>query len=161
MHCQQRLFGTAFSLGAILIGLAASGCQTLDSNLAAVLAEPTAEPARAAAPESGDAVYYIEFRPDRKKPVIVGVPLNEVTYVQGALEKSGALKKFRRAKIEIYRHLPQGGGHKIPIDYNRRNRRVESGTDYAIHPRDRIVVTEDTSTVLDDMIDSMGGFLGT
>jgi hypothetical protein len=84
------------------------------------------------------------------------MPLNDVTYVQQALDQTKALKKFRRVRLELYRELPQGGGHKIPVQYDRGKKRIDPATDYAIHPHDRIVVTEDTSTVLDDMLESLG-----
>jgi hypothetical protein len=36
-------------------------------------------------------------------------PLADQTYVQTALEQTGALKKFKRATVEVYRPLLSGG----------------------------------------------------
>jgi hypothetical protein len=60
-------------------------------------------------------------------------------------------------KVELYRKFPQGGGHRLDIEFDRTNHRIPAVANYAIHPNDRIVVTEDTSTVFDDMLGTLGG----
>jgi hypothetical protein len=164
MRCQDWSAGHVVGMWLIAASvLAGAGCQTLDPNLVSLFTEGSDAAAVAATPATKDAgeQYYVEFRPDGGKPTVVAKPLNDVTFVQQALEQSGAIKRFPRIKVDVYRQLPEGGGHRIPISYDRRNRRVAAGTDYAIHPRDRIVVTEDTSTVLDDMLETLGMPAGT
>ncbi len=48
----------------------------------------------------------------------------------------------------------------MKIDYNIRGRQVESSTDYHVQPGDRLIVKEDTSTIIDDMLKSSLGPLG-
>ena len=156
MRCQ--LLSNQFSrliLGAILLG-SVSGCQTMTPEFSGIFGE---EPSVATTPPptTDGPKYLVEFRDDGRKPILVPIPLTGVTYVQQALEQTGALKRYRRAKIELYRQLPQGGGHKLPIEYDRGNDKVPSESDYALHPNDRLVITEDTSTVLDDMLGSLNG----
>jgi hypothetical protein len=100
--------------------------------------------------------YQIEFREEGRQPQLVQLPLPEVLYIQQALEQSGAIRRFRRMKIELYRKLPNGGGHRLDIPFDRSKRRIPSAGDYAIHPNDRIVVTEDASTIVDEMLDTLG-----
>ncbi|MGE0756329.1 MAG: hypothetical protein AB7F89_02570 [Pirellulaceae bacterium] len=152
--CSRAACSPGLFVAACLVGLA--GCQTLDANLGTLLGDTRAETPRSVTPDPGTPTYYIEFQPYQKKPILVAMPLNGVLYVQDALEQSGALKKFRRSQIEVFRQLPQGGGHKIPVKFDRGKRRVDPGSDYSVHPNDRIVVTEDTSTILDDMLQSLG-----
>lgn len=163
MHCQQLRIRIAFSCFSLVLLGSSVGCQSLDTELSMLFGDDpppaAAQQPQPAAQPSGQK-FYVEFREDGRKPTLLAMPLTDVTYVQQALEQSGAIKKFRRAKIELYRQLPQGGGHKLPVEFDRNNRRVPPGSDYALHPDDRIVVTEDNSTVLDDMLDRLGGGSG-
>jgi hypothetical protein len=157
MSCCHWLLRSSFVNLFLLVPLA-GGCHTLDTGVAELFGESDAPAARAAAaadPESPH--FFVEFRQEGRKPALVALPLEEPFYVQQALEKTGAVKKFRRMKIDVYRQLPQGGGHRIPVAYDRGRRRVAQGADYAVHHKDRIVVTEDTSNVLDDILESISG----
>jgi hypothetical protein len=156
MRCQHSLRRYSFLiLVPVLLG-SISGCQTMNAELTSMFGD---EPAIAAAPPPpADAPkFYVEFRDDGKKPVLVAIPLTDVVYIQQALEQTNAFKRYRRSKIELYRQLPQGGGHKLPIEFNRAERKVPSGSDYALHPNDRLVVTEDPSNMIDDMMNSLSG----
>jgi hypothetical protein len=131
-----------------------SGCQTMTTEFSNLFGE---EPLAAAAPPTNTdgPKFLVEFRDDGRKPILVPIPLTSVIYVQQALEQTGAFKRYRRSKIELFRQLPQGGGHKLPIECERG--KVPSGSDYALHPNDRLVITEDTSTIMDDMLESLSG----
>ena len=157
MRCQQlsRRYSLVVLTAMLLCG--GLGCQTTTAELSTVFGEPPAVAHSPAEASDDGPKYFIEFRDDGRKPKLIPIPLASVTYVQQALEQSGAFKRYRRAKIELYRQLPQGGGHKLPIEYDRGERRVPSGSDYALHPNDRIVITEDTSTIVDDMLETLGG----
>jgi hypothetical protein len=159
MRCQllsQRY--PLFILVLVFLG-GLSGCQTMNAEFSNLFGE---EPSVTAAPPASPdgPKFFVEFRDDGRKPILVPVPLTDVLYVQQALEQTGALKRYRRAKIELYRQLPQGGGHKLPIELDRGKRQVPTGSDYALHPNDRIVITEDTSTIVDDMLESLTGATG-
>lgn len=155
MRCQLPFLRVSFAAASLLCVLL-SGCQTFNAELNSLFGqEPQAAPAQVAADPNGQK-YYVEFRGDGQKPILVPYPLADAMVIQQALDRSNAFKKYRRAKIELYRQLPGGGGHKLPIEYDRGQRKIPPACDYALHPNDRIVVTEDTSTVLDDMLDSLG-----
>lgn len=99
----------------------------------------------------------VEFRYKKKSPKLQRIEIAEDTTVQTVLKKSGALKKFARMDIEIYRPLPQGGTHRMEVTYDRAAHRVDSMHDYQIRHGDRVVVIEDTSTVIDDVMESNFG----
>jgi len=68
------------------------------------------------------------------------------------LDQSGAAKKWARMQIDLYRPLPSGGWHKMTIEFDRETHRVPPEFDYAVLPGDRIVVTQDTTTIMDDVL---------
>jgi hypothetical protein len=134
------------------------GCQSISSDLAMLFGDGTGTLTKTPAPSDPSAPkYFVELREDGKQSQLQQFPLTGDLYVQQVLQQSGALQKFRRIKVEIYRQLPGGGGHRLDIPFDRAKRQVPPGRDYAIHPGDRIVVTKDTSTILDDMLESLGG----
>jgi hypothetical protein len=96
--------------------------------------------------------YSVEVRPEKGKPQSVEKELSEQLHIQSALEQTGVAKKFPRCFIELYRPLPNGGWHKMVLEYDRENHRVPPEFDYAVLPGDRIVVTEDATNMLDDFI---------
>jgi hypothetical protein len=146
-HETKRL--TLVASAAILSGLV--GCSMFKEQATAKLnAEVTRGPAPSAPPA---AKFVVEIRPENGKPKAVEKPLAEQTFVQSALEQTGALKKFKRAFVEVYRPLPNGGWHKMNLEFDRENHRVPPEYDYALLPGDRIIVTEDTSNIMDDIIE--------
>jgi hypothetical protein len=80
--------------------------------------------------------------------------------VQQVLEKTGANRKFSRATVDLYRKLPSGEWHKMPCDYDFGRRQVDPLHDYHVQPGDRVVVSEDTSTGLEDLMKDQKGPLG-
>lgn len=105
-------------------------------------------PAAAAFPPP--AMIAIEYHPDGGKVKVVDVPLEPGMTIQDALEKTGAHKKFRRSFIDLQR-TPKGGlPHKMAIEF--KSGQISHASNYDLHPNDRIIVTEDTSTIVDDMI---------
>jgi hypothetical protein len=143
---------------ALALLAAAVGCQSVDSELAKKLGSLPESPGEApAAPKAEVAKFQVEVRESGKQPELKQFPLPQTLYVQQVLDQSGVLRRFRRLKIEIYRQLPGGRGHRLDVAFDRAEHRVPPGADYAIHPNDRIVITEDTSTLLDDMLESLSG----
>jgi hypothetical protein len=71
--------------------------------------------------------------------------------LQDALNTSGA--RFRKKDVYIVRTSPKTGTkHKLGANFDVGKQKVTLETDYAIHPDDVVVVAEDTSTVLDDIL---------
>jgi hypothetical protein len=73
--------------------------------------------------------------------------------VQEALEKTGALKKFQRFDLELYRPLPGDRWHRMVLEFDRGSHCVPPECDYAVLPGDRIIVIEDPHSMLDDLAD--------
>ena len=159
MRCQQLSRFVWEPFVAIALFAAIVGCQSVNTELGMLFGDvPASQPPTAASSTKSDGPkFQLEIRESGKQPQLTQLPLPDVLYVQQLLEQSGAARRFRRMKIEIYRQLPGGGGHRLDVAYDRATHRVPPGADYAIHPNDRIVVTEDTSTIVDDMIESIGG----
>jgi hypothetical protein len=140
---------TVLALSAILAGLV--GCSMFKEQATPKLsAEVTPGPQPDGPPA---AKYTIEVRPEKGKPQAVEKSLTEPVHVQTAMEQTGALKKFNRSTITIYRQLPSGSLHKMDLEFDRENKRIPPEYDYAILPGDRIVVTEDPRNVMDDVME--------
>ena len=141
--------------------LAATGCSTIGTPLDSLLGDPLAagKPPAPAASENGPKYVIGLIGHDGKKERLER-PLQEATYVQDALKQSGALKRFGRVKIELYRQGPSGEYQKLEIPFDRGRRGVRPEFDYALHPGDRLMFIEDTSNALDDILDSVTGPLG-
>jgi hypothetical protein len=153
----MRLHSAALSM--CLIVAAMTGCAGLGtpkSDLTAELSK-TGTPGSEAA---NTAKVEIVFQPDSGQPERMERPLTEATTVQQMLVQSGALKKYRRIEVEVMRPLPNGGAHKIPCEYDRETRQINPENDYALMPGDRVLVKEDPSTIVDDIMRSAGGNLG-
>ncbi|MFM7846492.1 MAG: hypothetical protein ACKPEY_19975 [Planctomycetota bacterium] len=149
------------------LGLASLGCQSLDftSSLTgnagdkSAVEKTAAEMAAAGKAPAAHPQCAVELRSEGRKATRVSVPLNQETHVQDALVQSGAVKKFRRMNVELYRRTPAGKSHKMAVAYDSTKRQVEFQNDYFLKPDDVLVVTEDTSTMLDDMFRKASGNL--
>jgi hypothetical protein len=138
---------TLLGLAAILSGLV--GCSMFKEQTAPKLAaEVTPGPAPDAPPA---AKYVVEVREEKKKPQAVERTLSDPIHVQTAIEQVGVLKKFNRATVELYRPLPAGGWHKMTLEFDNEEHRIPPEYDYAVLAGDRIIVTEDTTTIFDDI----------
>ena len=147
------------ALSIILAAASLSGCASLGTPKSDMKAEvlKAGQPGSEAA---GNAKVEIIFQPDRGQPERLERSLTESTTVQQMLVQSGAIKKYGRIEVELLRPLPNGGSHRIPCEYDRATRQINPENDYAIMPGDRVVVKEDASTVIDDIMRSAGGGLG-
>ena len=139
---------TIVSMAAVMAGLV--GCSVFKEQASPKLsAEVTPGPAPDAPPT---AKYVVEIRPESGKAKTVEKPLTEPIHVQTAIAQTGAAKKFARAEIALYRPLPSGGWHKMQLEYDRETHSIPPEYDYAVLPGDRIVVAEDTTTIIDDVM---------
>lgn len=147
----------AFSV--CLIFAAMTGCVGLGLSKPGLNAELSKT--GAPAPEGSQvAKVDVIFQPEGGQPERLERPLSEPTTVQQILVQTGGIKKYRRIEVEVIRQLPNGGFHKIPCEYDRTTRQINPEFDYALMPGDRVIVKEDTSTIIDDMMQSAGGSLG-
>lgn len=140
---------TVLGIAAILSGLV--GCSMFKEQATPKLGAEVTPGPQANAPPA--AKYVIEIRPEKGKAKSVEKQLTDPIHVQTALEQSGALKKWKRSEIVIYRPLPSGGWHKMNLEHDKENNRVPPEYDYAVLPGDRIIVTEDPRNMMDDMME--------
>jgi hypothetical protein len=80
--------------------------------------------------------------------------------VQSVLEKTKANSKYSRATVELYRKLPSGEWHKMPVEYDSGAKKVDPLHDYHVQPGDRVVVSEDTTSGLEDLFTEQKGTFG-
>jgi hypothetical protein len=136
-------------LGVVAIVGSLSGCAALEEQPTPKLG---AQLALGNAPAAPAGKYVVEIRPEKGKPQHVERPLSGPTYVQNALVESGAIKRFGRMHVQLQRPLPAGGWHVMELEFDRELKRIAPEYDYALLPGDRVVVTEDTTTVWDDVM---------
>lgn len=142
------------------LAVLASGCSTVGPSDAGVLELPgQAAESLADSRQPAGGLITTEIRRARKQPEIAKMPLRGVIRVQQALDQIGATKRFRRMDIQVMR--PVGGARqKLEVKYDHKSRSVDPVYDYALHPGDHLVVTEDTTTAFDDMLQSLTGSVG-
>ena len=104
----------------------------------------------------------MEFHPKSGMPERAEYTLKQVTYVQSALEQTGALDRFRREKIYVYRKQSEKSLYtKLTVPFDFAKGRVPPSSDYALRGGDRLVIVEDPSDFIDDVLNSLNaGVLG-
>jgi hypothetical protein len=76
--------------------------------------------------------------------------------VQDALERSGATERYRSMDILVYRIVKETGqGLRMPVEYQSGGKTVMQNQNYALHPNDRIVITNRSLNAIDKFIDSL------
>lgn len=148
-----------------LLGLAgscliAAGCQSLV--LETATRDPGLEKALTAQPPEHLGTLSVEYYPVGGTAERAHYELKQVTYIQSALEQTGALDRFRREKIYLYRK-PSGQSlyTKLSVPMEAGKGRVPPSSDYALRDGDRLVIVEDPSDVFDDLIGNLNsGFVG-
>lgn len=80
--------------------------------------------------------------------------------VQSVLEKTKANRKYSRATVELQRKLPSGEWHKMSVEYDPGTKRVDPLHDYHVQPGDRVVVKEDTTSGIEDLMKDQKGAFG-
>jgi hypothetical protein len=157
----QKLLGLAFLFGSwVMAGCSALGLPEADKWMWTESATAAAAGAPDKRPTADVPSYVVEFRPAGAPPERLEVPMPDTTFIQDALQRSRAQKRFSRFQIQLYRPLPDGGQHRIDIAYDRGSRRVPPAFDYALRQGDRLIFVEDTSNILDDMLANVSGPLG-
>ena len=103
--------------------------------------------------------FLLEVRPSGGKTQKKQVGLNGNLWLQDVIDQSGVGKQFGRIKIVVYRKRQRSLGFvKLKSEY--RNGKVNPVNNFAIHSGDRVVLIQDDSTVLDDLMDTFKGPLG-
>jgi hypothetical protein len=141
------------------LAAAASGCATLHANPAADFADAPAMEDPGVEPAPRAATLSLEVRAAGKQPEIRQIPLQGVTHVQDVLEQTNLTRRFRRMKVHVVRTIGDRMA-KLDANYEHQAGRIDPLYDYALHPGDHLVVVEDTSTVLDDMLNNLPNPLG-
>jgi hypothetical protein len=140
---------TTASLGGILIAAAfcLSGCAMFNGGQK---------------PQTGPAPGQcsVELKSASGKTEVGHLDLAADATVQSVLEKTKANRKYSRATVDLQRRLPSGEWHKMGVEYDSGTRRVDPLHDYHVQPGDRVVVTEDTTSGLEDLVKDQKGTFG-
>jgi len=155
-HRTRNLFSAAISCLAVV----ASGCSTIGTGETSVSDLPGKGPdAWTGLQQPAGESITTEIRPAGKEPELGNMPLVGIVRIQEALDQIGATKRFRRVNVRLMRDA-RGARQKLDIKCDQTNGRVEPHYDYVLHPGDHLVVSEDSTTALDDMLQSITGAIG-
>jgi hypothetical protein len=145
----MRLSRTLFMALAVGSLAATAGCASFSFPLGSAPLAKCTDPAAVA--NGTQAMAIVELRPDGRDPKVYQMPLDSDMHVQDAIEKSRAKRKFRRMNVSVLRTSPEGRRHKMDCRYESGKKRIAVQYDYALQSGDYIIITEDTSTIVDDM----------
>jgi len=96
--------------------------------------------------------YTVEYHPHKRRGWQKKFPMSGPTYVTGALEQAGAMKKLGDMNVSVIRNV-EGSNRTVAMAVTRKGRGVSPNTDYALHDGDRIVIKEDVSSPVDKLLD--------
>ena len=116
------------------------------------------DPKAIAAGQTGPA-YQVRLYNGKNKRQFYG-PLDQPKTVLMALQESGAIKEFPRMEVKLVRSIPGSEPLKLPVFFQADERKVESSTDYAVHPGDIIIVKKDNSNMISRTLDGVSSKLG-
>ncbi|MEX1042252.1 MAG: hypothetical protein WDZ51_16590 [Pirellulaceae bacterium] len=137
-----------FTLPALLMVLSGLGCQTFSNSgpdVAEVGGDMPQQP-----------MIMVEMQSGESTQKSVKLPLASAPTLQAAVEQSKADHRFKRFHIAISR-LPQNSGGQpqtLVSKYDHVSNKIPFDSDYALRPGDRVVIVEDKSSVVDDMLGS-------
>ena len=158
MLAQYRLLAALRTATLLLTLVAAgSGCAALHANPSMDLTDASVVPASEGGTKT--AAISLEVRASRGRPETQQLPLQGAMHVQDVLEQTNLTRRFRRMEIHVMRPIDDTLA-RLDIRYEHQAGRVDPLYDYALHPGDHLVVIEDTSTILTDMLDSLPNPLG-
>ena len=136
-----------FTLPALAIILLGSGCSTIPKS------DPIDAQEQAALPPNQPMILVEMQCPRENKSSSKKILLAEAPTIQAAVQKSGAVDKYKRFHVAVSR-LPQMPGappEKLVSKYDHATKEIPLEYDYQLRPGDRVVVVEDPSTALGDM----------
>lgn len=136
-----------FGFGIVFCG---SGCSTLQ-----VVNPNNALPATSGEKASQGA-YQVQMQSNFGKNVAYQGVIDGPITVQTALERSGAIEKFRAMDITVMRVVKESGQPlKLPVIYSGSKKTVRPEQDYALHPNDVILVTAKSKNPLDKFVNAL------
>ncbi len=133
--------------------LATTGCTTMQPQAFSLFGQSDAKP-EVATPSSGQ-TFVVELHPANGQAKTATVPWKNDLHVQEALKSVNGYRRFSRFNVELHRQLPQGGMHRMVVDYAKATQQVEPEFDYVIHPGDKLVITESDETMIDDALNAV------
>ena len=85
--------------------------------------------------------YQVEMSNMVGMPTVYEGQLEKDMTVQGALERSGAIRRYRKMDVSVLR-VVEGSGQplKMVVQYNPGKKMVSPEQDYALLPGDRVIV---------------------
>jgi hypothetical protein len=140
-------------LGLALAACVSTGCAMLQPKPTTELtAEVKSNGTDGSKVETPPGTFTVEVRPAKGKPIAKEQPLAGPLTVQEALEHTRANKKYKRFNLQLHRPLPDGRIHSMVLEYDRAAKMVDPEYDYTIQAGDRVIVIEDPTTILDDVM---------
>jgi hypothetical protein len=151
----MTLRSTALLLAVSMLGLS-TGCSLFQPQAKPELtAQVTPNGVEDGKVEPPPGSFTVEVQPASGKPIAKEQPLVGHLTAQQALENTKADKKFKKFNLELHRPLPDGRWHKMVLKYDRSAKHVDPEFDYTILPGDRLIVVQDTRTLLDEAMDAV------
>lgn len=98
----------------------------------------------------GEATYTVEFFDDGKLVNKTTFPLRGPVTVDDALRDARATSEFGRLKVVLLR-----GRQRMDVDYKNAGDQVDPLSNYTLHQGDRVIVTPDPTSMLDDALKAL------
>jgi hypothetical protein len=137
-----------------------TGCSALQLDPSATdLALTASTDTKAAQAVAPSQVVKVQIRAAGRSPEVQEISWREGMFIGDALDETGLTRRFRRMDLHLLRYNAHGLA-KMDSRYEHKLAKVHPRFDYALHPGDHLVVTEDTTTVLHDMLNSLVPFAG-
>jgi hypothetical protein len=143
-------------LSAVALCSLAAGCSIFQPRVSPELsAQVTPEGVEDGKLQPPPGNFTVEVQPASGKSIAKEQPLVGHLTIQQALEHTKADKKFGKFNLELHRPLADGRWHKMVVKYDRQQKQVDPEFDYAIQSGDRLIVVQDTTTLLDEALDAV------
>ena len=110
-----------------------------------------------ATPEQPSVKVSIKGKFSRTKKLTL--PLEDGMTLQDVLTETKVTRRYRDMEINVMRVTPQSNGMAVPLqaEYDTVHNRVGVLHDMALYPGDHIMIVEEVSSPLDDMLGSVTG----
>ncbi len=100
--------------------------------------------------------YIVEVRPSGGKRELVKYPLEGNITVYDAIDEVNGFKRFRRRITRVIRKNSETGA-RVKLQVREDKHGITPGTDYAIHPNDRIIIEEDPTSPVGELLGAVSG----
>lgn len=143
---------------AVAIAASAVGCTAVPSVSEVWFgpSEPTPEETTEAERIASLPTYTLLVRHDGYAPTKKEIPLKETVFVQDAIDASGVKDDMGRMKVLLVRQLPNTHeALKLQSKYDARKKMVAITENYQVKPGDKLYLSEDPTTPMDDIVNSI------